>query len=70
MTTTQYSSKVVTLTHRPLLPPGNSPGTLFLLEAESTSGPQCDRKDFISMKNSSDTSWDRTSDLPICSTAP
>ena len=22
------------------------------------------------MKNSSDTSWDRTSDLPICSTAP
>ena len=23
----------------------------FLLEAESTPGPQCDRKDFISMKN-------------------
>jgi len=22
------------------------------------------------MKNSNDTSWDRTSDLPICSTAP
>jgi len=25
---------------------------------------------FIWMKNSNDTSWDRTSDLPICSTAP
>jgi len=23
----------------------------FLLEAESTPGPQCDRKDFMSMKN-------------------
>jgi hypothetical protein len=23
----------------------------FLLEAQSTSGPQCDRKDFMSMKN-------------------
>jgi len=42
----------------------------FLLEAESTPGPKCDRKDFMSMKNSNDTSWDRTSDLPICSTAP
>ena len=42
----------------------------FLLEAESTPGLQCDRKDFMSMKNSNDTSWDRTSDLPICSTAP
>jgi hypothetical protein len=26
-------------------------------------------KDFMSMKNS-DTSWDRTSNLPICSAAP
>jgi len=42
----------------------------FLLEAESTPGPVCDRKDFMSMKHSNDTSWDRTSDLPICSTAP
>jgi len=29
MTTTQDSSKVVSLTHRPLLPPGNVPGTHF-----------------------------------------
>ena len=42
----------------------------FLLEAASTPGPQCDRKYFISMKNSSDTSWDRTSEIHICSTAP
>ena len=42
----------------------------FLLEAESTPEPLCDRKDFMSMKDSNDTSWDRTSDLPICSTAP
>ena len=41
----------------------------FLLETVSTPGPYCDRKDFISIKNSNDTSWDRTSDLPICSTA-
>ena len=35
----------------------------FLLEAESTPGPKCDRKDSMSMKNSNDTSWDRTSTL-------
>ena len=26
------------------------------------------RSDFMSMKNSTDSSWDGTSDLPICST--
>ena len=29
MTTAQYGGKVVSLTHRPPLPPGNSPGTHF-----------------------------------------
>jgi hypothetical protein len=29
MTTAQGGSKVVSLTHRPHLPPGNSPGTHF-----------------------------------------
>jgi len=38
----------------------------FLLHAESTPGPDCDRKNFMSMKNSNDTRWNRTSDLPIC----
>jgi hypothetical protein len=38
-TTAQDGGKVVSLTHRPPLPPGNAPGTPFLLEAESTPGP-------------------------------
>ena len=29
MTTAQDGGKVVSLTHRPLLPPGNAPGTHF-----------------------------------------
>ena len=53
-----------------LLYPRKCPWYSFLLEAESTPGSECDRKDFISMKNSNDTIWNRTSDLPICSTAP
>ena len=69
MTAAQDGGKVVSLTHRPPLPPEKAPGT-HLLQAESTPGPWCDRKDFISKKNSSDTTWHRTRDLPICSTAP
>ena len=68
MTTAQDGGKVVSLTHRPPLPPGNIAGT-HLLETESTPEPQCDRKDFMLMKNSNDTSWDRTNDLPISRTA-
>ena len=67
MTTAQDGGKVVSLMHRPPLPPRKYSWYSFLLEAESTPGPQCDRKDFMSMKNSNDTIWDRTSDLPICS---
>ena len=50
MAAAQGGGKVVSLTHRPPLPPGNTPGTHFLLEAESTSGPWCDRKDYITEK--------------------
>ena len=50
MTTAQDGGKVVSLTHRPPLPPGYS-WYSFLLEAESTPGPQCDRKNSMSMKN-------------------
>ena len=39
MTTAQNGGKVLSLTHRPPLPPGNTPGTHFCLEAESTPGP-------------------------------
>jgi len=70
MTTAQDDGKVVSLTHRPLFTPRKWSWYSFLLEAESTPGPLCDRKYFMSRKNSNDTSCDRTSDLPICSTAP
>ena len=50
MTTAQDGGKVVSLTHRPPLPPGNTPGTQLLLEAESTPGPYCDRKDYVTEK--------------------
>jgi len=39
MTTAQDGGKVVSLTHRPPLPPGNITWYSFLLEAESTPGP-------------------------------
>ena len=51
MTTAQDGVKVVSLTHRPLFTPRKYSWYSFLLEAESTSGPQCDRKDFMSLKN-------------------
>jgi len=57
--------KVVSLTHRPPLPLGISPGTHSCYRL---SRPQGHR--MMSMKNSNDTSWDRTSDFPISSTAP
>ena len=69
MTTAQDCGKVVGLTYRPPLPPGKCSWCSFLLETESTPGPRYDRKDFMSMKYSNDTSWDRTSDLLISSTA-
>ena len=42
--------KVVSPTHRPPLPPRKYSWYSFLLEAESTSGPQCDRKDYVREK--------------------
>ena len=64
MTMTQYGGKV------PYAPAAFTPRKCswysFLLEDNSTTGPS---EDFMSMKNSNDTSWDRTSDLPIFNTA-
>ena len=52
VTTAQDGGKFVSPTHRPPLPPGNTPDThSFLLETELTPGPYCDQKDFMSMKN-------------------
>jgi hypothetical protein len=42
--------KVVNPTHRPPLPPRKYFWCSFLLEAESTPGPQCDRKDYVNEK--------------------
>ena len=70
MKTAQDGDKVVSPTHQPLFTPRKCSCYSFLLEAELTPGPVCDWKDFMSMKNSNDTIWNRISDLPICSTAP
>jgi hypothetical protein len=48
MTAAQDGGKVVSLTYRPPLPPGNTPGTLFLLEAEVL---EVDRKDYVNEKS-------------------
>jgi hypothetical protein len=42
--------KVVSLTHRPRLPPRKYSWYSFLLEAESNPGPYCDRKDYVNKK--------------------
>jgi len=60
VTTAQDVGKVVSLTHRPLLPPGNSPGTHF-----------CSRlRAIVRSEGIYVNEWDRTSDLLICNTAP
>ena len=68
MTTAQDGGKVVNLTDRPPLPPGNTPGTHFCYRLSRPQGHSGIGR-IMSMKNSNDTIWDRTSDLPICSTA-
>ena len=50
MTTAQDGGKVVSLTHRPPFPCRKYTWYSFLLEAESTPGPQCDRKDYVTEK--------------------
>ena len=47
MTKAQDGGKFVSLTHRPPLPLGNTRKYSFMLEAESTTGPYCDRKDYV-----------------------
>jgi len=50
MTTAQDGGKVVNPTHRPPLPTRKCSWYSFLLEAESTPGPQFDRKDYVNEK--------------------
>ena len=44
------SGKVVSPTYRPPLPPRGYSWYSFVLEAESTPGPQCGRKDYVNEK--------------------
>ena len=68
MTMAHEGGKVVSLTHRLHLPPGNSPGTHFCQRLSRPQGHSAIGR-IMSMKNYKDTIWNRTSDLPICSTA-
>ena len=69
MTTAQEGGKVVSLTHQPHLAPGNSPGTHFCQRLSRPQGQSAIVR-IMSKENFIDTIWDRTSDLPICSTVP
>jgi hypothetical protein len=69
MTTAQDGGKVVSLTHRPPLPPGNTPGTHFCKRLSRPQGHSATGR-IMSLKNSSDTSGKRTRDLPICCLVP
>ena len=63
------TAQVVRLTHRPPLPPGNTPGTHFCQRLSRLQGHGAIGR-ITSMKNSNDIIGNRTSDHPICSTAP
>ena len=65
----QESGRVVNLTHRPPSPPRKYPWYSFLLEAESTPGPQCGRKDYVNGKFQ-DTIQNWIRDFPDCSVVP
>ena len=68
MTTAQGGGKVVSLMHRPHLRPRNSPGTHFCQRLSRPLGHSAIGM-IRSPKNSNDTTWNRTSDLSVCSTA-
>ena len=64
VTTAQDSGQDVSLTHRPPLPPGNTPGTHFCWWLSWPQGHSAIGR-IMWMKNIINTIWDRTSDLPI-----
>jgi hypothetical protein len=66
MTTAQGGSRVNSLTQRPPLPPGNTPGTHFCWRPGRPQGHSATGR-IMSLKNSSDTIGNRTRDLPVCS---
>jgi hypothetical protein len=69
MTMAQDGGKVVSLTHRPPLPPGNTPGTHFCYRLSRPQGHSATGR-IMSLKNSNDTIGNRARDLPVCSVVP
>jgi hypothetical protein len=69
MTTVQDGGKVVSLTHRPPLPPGNTLGTHFCKRLSRPQGYSATGR-IMSRKNSNDTIGNGTRDLPVCSVVP
>ena len=69
MTTAQDGSKFVSLTHRPPLP---QQVFLIFISIRGWADPRSIARSegFYVNEKSTDTSWDLTSDLPICSTTP
>ena len=59
MTTAEDSGKVVSLTHRPLLPPGNTPDTHFCERLSRPQGHSATGR-IMSLKNSNDTIGNQT----------
>ena len=59
MTTAQDGGKVVSLTHRPPLPPGNIPGTRFCQRLSRPQGHSVAGR-IMSLNNANDTSGNRT----------
>ena len=69
MKTAQDGGKVVSLTHRPPLPPGNTHGTHFCQRVSRLLGHSVTGR-IMSLKNSDDTIANRTRNLPVCSIVP
>jgi len=62
--TAQDGGKVVSLTHRPPLTQGNTPGTHFCWRLSRPQGHSATGRT-MSLKNSNDTIGNRTRDLPV-----
>jgi hypothetical protein len=69
MTTAQDVGKVVSLTHRSPLPPGNTSGTHFFYRLSRPLGQSATER-IMSLKNSNDTIGNRARDLPVFSAVP
>ena len=69
MTTAQDGRKVVSRTHWPPLPPGNTPGTHFCYRLSRLHG-HSETGRIMSLKNSNDTIGNRNRDLQVCSIVP